>query len=38
MHQFVDRPAKGARIAEQRGDVAKQDAGLRDNPEWCGSI
>ena len=29
MHQFVDRPPKRARIAEQRGDVAKQYAGLR---------
>src|SRR5882724_7978992 len=28
MHQFVDRAAEGARVAEQRGDVAKQDSRL----------
>ena len=28
LHQFVDRAAEGARIAEQRGDVAKQDSRL----------
>src|SRR4030081_3184049 len=28
MHQFIDRTAEGARVAEQRGDVAKQDTRL----------
>ena len=28
LHQFVDRAAEGARIAEQRGDVAEHDARL----------
>ena len=28
MHQFVDRPPESTRIAEQRGDVAEQDAGF----------
>src|SRR5262249_3716420 len=28
LHQFVDRAAKRAGVAEQRGDVAKHDAGL----------
>jgi hypothetical protein len=29
LHQFVDGAAEGARVAEQRGDVAEHDAGLR---------
>ncbi len=29
LHQFIDRAAEGARIAEQRGDVAKKDSRLR---------
>src|ERR1700712_4083792 len=29
MHQLIDRAAKGAGIAEQRGDVAEQDSRLR---------
>src|SRR6478735_718284 len=29
LHQFVDRAAKRPRVAEQRGDVAKQDSRLR---------
>src|SRR6267143_1232237 len=29
MHQFIDRTAEGTRVAEQRGDVAKQDTRLR---------
>src|SRR5713226_1019947 len=29
MLQFIDRAAEGARVAEQRGDVAKQDSRLR---------
>ncbi len=28
LHQRIDRPAERPRIAEQRGDVAKQDARL----------
>src|SRR5262249_59930646 len=28
LHQFVDRATEGARIAEQRGDVAEHDPGL----------
>ncbi len=28
MHQLVDGATEGPRIAKQRGDVAKQDAGL----------
>ena len=28
LHQFVDRAAEGARVAQQRGDVAEHDAGL----------
>src|SRR5271165_898428 len=29
LHEFVDRAAKGPRVAEQRGDIAEQDSGLR---------
>src|SRR5258708_15227488 len=29
MHQLIDRAAEGASVAEQRGDVAKQDSRLR---------
>src|SRR5260370_5402711 len=29
MHQFIDRAAEGTRVAEQRGDIAKQDSRLR---------
>jgi hypothetical protein len=28
LHQFVDRAAERARVAEQRGDVAEDDPGL----------
>ena len=26
LHQFVDRAAEGARVAQERGDVAEHDA------------
>src|SRR5689334_10484672 len=28
LHHFIHRPAEGARIAQKRGDVAKDDPGL----------
>ena len=34
--EFIDGAAEGARIAEQRGDVAEDDAGLRDSPGSSG--
>ena len=41
MHEFVDRTAEGARIRQQRGDVAEQDALLgivRDGADACFQI
>ena len=41
LHQLVDRAAEGTRIAEQRGDVAEDDAGLgviRDRADRGGEV
>src|SRR5882672_1470482 len=41
LHQRIDRAAESARVAQERGDVAKDDAGfgiIRDRTNDCGKI